>query len=639
MPSPMLSLRQLRRRRPGQLSRFSARLASGAALPSWLTFDPVTGSFSGTPTANATYQIIVEARDAQGLKDTTTFDLAVTGATAPGTITGTTGDDPLVGTAAAENIFGLAGNDSLAGLGGADGLDGGEGTDVATYAASAAGVIVNLATGTGGGGDAEGDTLVAIENLTGSAQADQLTGNAGANTIDGGGGADQMTGGDGNDTYIVDDAGDTIVEADNSGLGGIDTVRASVSYALAANLENLVLLGSANINATGNSKGNNITGQRRQQRARRRAGSDTMTGGGGDDFYVVNVTSDVVVEVAGGGTDTIQSLASRTLEAEVENLTLAGTSAINATGNALANVLTGNDAINTLTGNDGDDTLRGFGGDDILRGNNGADTLDGGTGADQMTGGDGNDFYVVDNVGDTVVELANGGLGGIDTVQSSITLALAVNVENLTLTGTAAINGTGTGSGNVLIGNDGANTLDGLAGNDNLQGGNGDDRLIGGAGTDALDGGIGTDTAVYAGDRATYTITTSAGSIQIRDDDSVADGNDGTDTLVGMEIAEFKGGVTVESARAHRARSRWRRDRARRSGGQFGRFRLHRLGRCDPHRMDRQRRRLAGVRSQRRRHRQQRRRAEFPRRSRRRLVRPRRIAGIRHQPGRAVLRR
>ena len=101
-------------------------------------------------------------------------------------------------------------------------------------------------------------------------------------------------------------------------------------------------------------------------------------------------------------------------------------------------------------------------------------------------------------------------------------------------------------------------------------------------GTDALDGGIGTDTAVYAGDRATDTIMTSAGSIEIRDDDSVADGNDGTETSSAWK--SWVQGRGDRRTRAHRTRSRWRRDRARRSGGQSGCFRLQRLGRCDPHR-------------------------------------------------------
>ena len=541
----------------------TATLASGAALPSWLTFNPATGQFTGTPPAAGTFQIIVQARDAQGLKDTTTFALAVSGGPATTDITGTSGNDTLIGTSGPENLYGLAGDDSLAGGGGADRLDGGDGFDTAFYASSAAAVFVDLQLGTGSGGDAEGDTLVFVENITGSAFADQLSGDAGDNvllggagddtligragsdTLDGGTGADSLQGGDGNDLYFVDNIADTLIEFDNLGLGGIDTVRSTISLALAANIENLTLLGSANIDATGNGKANYLIGNSGANILDGAAGNDTMEGGLGDDVYVTNTASDIVIELAGAGVDTVRSTASRTLEANVENLTLLGTLAINATGNGANNVLTGNEAINILTGLDGDDTLLGGGGNDTLRGGAGADFLDGQTGADRMEGGDGNDLYLADDAGDTVVEFANAGLGGIDTVRSSVSMILSANVENLTLLGTAALNGTGTGSANVLIGNDGSNILDGLAGNDTIQGGLANDRLTGGSGSDSLDGGVGQDVAVFAGDVSTYTITTANGSIQIRDNDAVTDGNDGTDTLIGVETAEFKGGTTI----------------------------------------------------------------------------------------------
>ena len=121
-----------------------------------------------------------------------------------------------------------------------------------------------------------------------------------------------------------------------------------------------------------------------------------------------------------------------TLTADVENLILIGSGAINGTGNAVANVLTGNSGINSLTGGDGNDTL------------------DGRAGADILTGGVGDDLYIVDNTADLVVEALT---AGTDTVQSSVTLTLAANVENLTLTGSGAINGTGNALANVLTGN------------------------------------------------------------------------------------------------------------------------------------------------------------------------------------------
>ena len=144
---------------------------------------------------------------------------------------------------------------------------------------------------------------------------------------------------------------------------------------------------------------------------------------------------------------------------------MTGTTAINGTGNTLDNVLTGNSANNTLTGGAGNDTL------------------DGGIGNDTMIGGTGNDTSVVTAAGDVVTENAN---EGTDTVQSSITYTLGANVENLTLIGTATINGTGNTANNILIGNSANNTLSGANGNDTLRGGLGNDTVNGGSGNDTV---------------------------------------------------------------------------------------------------------------------------------------------------------
>ena len=200
-----------------------------------------------------------------------------------------------------------------------------------------------------------------------------------------------------------------------------------------------------------------------------------MLGGLGNDIYVVDNLADVVNENLNEGADLIQSSVTYTLAANVENLTLTGTTAINSTGNASDNILIGNSAINTLSGGAGNDTLNG------------------GTGADTMLGGLGNDIYVVDNLADVVTENLN---EGVDLIQSSVTYTLAANVENLTLTGTTAINGTGNASDNIMIGNSAINTLTGAAGNDTLDGGAGADSLVGGTGNDSywLGRGYGADT-------------------------------------------------------------------------------------------------------------------------------------------------
>ena len=181
------------------------------------------------------------------------------------------------------------------------------------------------------------------------------------------------------------------------------------------------------------------------------AGADTLNGGAGNDRYVVDSAADVVVDSA--GTDTVEASVSYVLATGLANLVLAGTAAINGTGNDAANALTGNAAANSLSGGAGNDTL------------------DGGAGADTLTGGLGNDVYIVD-AGDVVVENAG---GGTDEVRSAASWTLAANIERLTLTGTAAIDGTGNDDANLITGNAAANTLNGGGGNDTLSGAGGAD--------------------------------------------------------------------------------------------------------------------------------------------------------------------
>jgi serralysin len=348
-------------------------------------------------------------------------------------------------------------------------LDGKGGQDTVSYADATAGVTVSLATtvsqATGGSGT---DTVLNFENLTGSALNDTLSGNSGANVIDGGAGADLLSGGTGNDIYIVDNSGDIITDT-----GGVDTVRSSINCTLGANLENLILLSGA-LEGTGNALANVLTGNGANNVLRGLAGNDTLDGGGGDDTliggagndtYIVDGATEVIFENAGEGTDTVVTSVSYTLGSNLENLTLAGSAAIDSTGNELKNVLTGNAENN------------------VLRGLGGNDTLDGGGGVDTLVGGLGNDTYVVDSTTDFIIE--NPG-EGTDTVKSIVTYTLADNssLENLTLSGSAAIYGTGNVMNNYLTGNAGDNVLRGLGGNDTLNGGGGIDTLIGGSGND-----------------------------------------------------------------------------------------------------------------------------------------------------------
>ena len=285
-------------------------------------------------------------------------------------------------------------------------------TDVVTEGASAGTDTVESTITYTLGANVENLTLTgtAAINATGNTLVNALTGNSGANQLNGGAGADTMAGGAGNDIYVVDNVADVVTEAASAGTDRIDS---SVTFTLGTNVENLTLTGTAAINGTGNTLNNALTGNTGANRLDGGAGNDTMAGGTGDDVYVVDSATDVVTEAASAGTDRVESSVTYTLGANVENLVLTGTTAINGTGNTLANALTGNAAANVLNG---------------------------GAGADTMSGGLGDDIYVVDNAADVVTEAAS---AGTDRVESSVTYDARCECRELTLTGTTAINGTG----------------------------------------------------------------------------------------------------------------------------------------------------------------------------------------------------
>ena len=264
------------------------------------------------------------------------------------------------------------------------------------------------------------------------------------------------------------------VDTINAG-GGNDFVNASGG-------NDTVNGGDGNDTLNGGADNDTISGGDGNDTLNGGTGADNMNGGLGDDIYVVDNVGDVAGEVA-GGVDTVQASISHTLSVNLENLTLTGVANINGVGNAKANV---------INGNSGNNFLSGLGGNDTLNGGSGNDTLNGGTGADNMNGGLGNDIYVVDNVGDVAAEVA----GGVDTVLASVSHTLSVNLENLTLTGVANINGLGNAKANVINGNSGNNFLSGLGGNDTLNGGSGNDTLNGGTGADNMNGGLGNDVYV-----------------------------------------------------------------------------------------------------------------------------------------------
>ncbi|HEY0034688.1 MAG TPA: hypothetical protein VGB81_15615, partial [Devosia sp.] len=245
----------------------------------------------------------------------------------------------------------------------------------------------------------------------------------------------------------VDDRGDPFSsQAGNIELRLLSPIQPILSGTPAAD----ILVGTAQRDLLFGESGNDqLSGSDGHDRLDGGNGADLLKGGKGNDVFVVDNSSDAVVESEGEGADEIEASISYALGANIENLTLRGDAAINGTGNALDNKLSGNGAANVLNG---------------------------GAGADTMYGGDGNDTYVVDNVQDAVMETS--ATGGIDTVQSSVGLTLRTNVENLMLTGTAVLNGTGNGLANVITGNSAANLLNGLAGADTMNGGGGNDTYV-----------------------------------------------------------------------------------------------------------------------------------------------------------------
>ncbi|MBF7686568.1 hypothetical protein I2F17_12140, partial [Acinetobacter sp. B10A] len=489
--------------------------------------------------------------------------------------TGNQLDNLLVGNNASNTLYGLDGNDWLDGGAGADTLIGGTGND--TYVVDHFGdmVIENEGEGTDTVRSSISYSLVEhVENLTltgsknlmgtgneldniiiGNNASNVLYGLEGNDTLDGGLGADILFGGTGNDTYIVDNKNDMVIENEDEGT---DTVRSSISYTLGDYVENLVLTGGANINATGNALNNVIIGNDAANILNGGLGADRLEGGYGDDTYQID-TEDTIVERVGAGTDTVIAAFDYTLGDNLENLTLTG-QAIYGTGNALDNVLTGNEQNNVLKGLEGDDTYvvqnaddqtiesvnagtdkvlsslswtlaenienltligtqnlvgRGNELDNVIIGNTGHNTLyglegndilDGGVGTDTLVGGTGDDTYIVDNSNDIVVENAN---EGTDLVKSSASYTLSKHVENLTLVGNSAIDGVGNQDNNIIKGNTANNTLRGLDGDDALYGAEGSDTLYGDAGNDLLDGGIDADTMIGGTGDDTYIVDNS----------------------------------------------------------------------------------------------------------------------------------
>jgi Ca2+-binding RTX toxin-like protein len=341
------------------------------------------------------------------------------------------------------------------------------------------------------------------DSLYGLADSDTLVGGSGNDLLDGGADADLMQGGPGDDVYVVE-TGPSIVNTINEpavsaalppGSGdqveedpgnGTDTVFASISYTLPANVENLVMTGTGTI-GTGDGDNNLFYNT---------GGVNTFIGLGGNDTYVVAHTADIVDEASGGGVDAVYSPVSFTIPVNVETLILTGTGTT-ATGDGDSNTFYNTGGVNTFAGLGGNDvyvvTHTGDGiqedpgaGQDVVyssvsftvpanvetlvltgtgttaTGNGDSNTFYNTGGVNTFVGGAGNDVYVVAHTGDIITELSG---DGFDQVYSPVSYTLSDNVEQLALTGTG-LTGTGTGQGDILVNLGGVNTLSGGGGDD-----------------------------------------------------------------------------------------------------------------------------------------------------------------------------
>lgn len=391
----------------------------------------------------------------QGL-DTATYENATTGVTADlsmvtsGTgeatgdqfynienLTGSNFDDVLMGDAQANVLKGGAGNDKLIGRGNGDVLNGGDGSDTASYEFAVAAVTVNLATGQGSQGEADGDTFTSIENLIGGAGNDSFTSALGvqANAYDGRGGIDTVS-------YAASTSG--VIATLTAGLATQTNDAAGDTFTSIENLtgsnfdDTLIGSGASNILSAGQ-------------------GDDVLEGMGGADSLV-----------GAGGNDT----------ASYENASLGVIASLTTLFNAGPAVVNTNDAagdtyssIENLKGSSFDDSLIGDNSINLLIGGDGDDVLEGMEGGDTLQGGSGNDTAsYVHSITGVVASLTNG-LAGF-TSAGDAAGDLYSSIENMT----------GSNFNDTLVGDSGINVLTGGDGDDVLEGMGGADVLIGGAG-------------------------------------------------------------------------------------------------------------------------------------------------------------
>ncbi|MEO1199808.1 MAG: hypothetical protein AAFX39_11345 [Pseudomonadota bacterium] len=384
------------------------------------------------------------------------------------------GNDRVIGSDGDDELFGFRGRDDIDGRSNGSSVSQGGG-DTLNYQRETGrnGVDVDLVDGTGIDTYGTRDRITRIENVEGSDRDDTIRGDDGANRLNGNDGDDRLFGRDGGDR-LDGGAGNDIL----SGNAGGDEIQGDSG-------NDVLRGGNGNDSLRGDAGNDELSGDKGQDNIVGGSGSDTLDGGDGDDFISGGNGRD---DIRGGdGDDLLFGDSGRdTLRGDSGDDRLNGgdddDDLFGGEGEDLLDGGFGDDDLrggrdaDVLSGGDGNDILRGQGGDDILRGDNGDDLLNGGSGADTMIGGFGNDRFIVDNINDRVED--GNGQGDNDVVEASVSFTLSQGLEQLILTGTDDINGTGSLFSETLVGNSADNRLDGGEGGDVLRGRAGDDTYV-----------------------------------------------------------------------------------------------------------------------------------------------------------------
>ncbi|MDR6291368.1 MULTISPECIES: calcium-binding protein [Inquilinus] len=417
-------------------------------------------------------------------------------------LVGNSTDNWLYGWGGEDRLSGMAGDDALLGGAGADALDGGAGEDLASYRTSGSFVEIDLLSGLGRHGDAQGDTLANIEDVLGSAFNDTIAASGADNWLNGAAGADRLYGGDGDD-FLIGGTGADLLDGGN-GLDAVGYFTSSTYVAISlrdgigghgdaegdqlrwiedvdGSVFNDVIVGSNGDNwLYGEAGADSLYGLLGDDALIGGAGVDRLDGGAGEDFASYR-SGDSYVEI------TLVNGIGHHGDAEGDILI----SIEDVAGTAFDDMIAGSGVGNWLSAEAGADRLYGGDGDDFLIGGAGADLIDGGGGFD-LASYRNSSSYVQINL------LAGTGLHGdaegdrlywIEDVEGS--------VFNDTISGTGA-----------------ANWLNGGAGSDQIYAGDGDDTLVGGAGADRLDGGAGEDFVSYAGSSSKVVVYLQSGDGQ-----------------------------------------------------------------------------------------------------------------------------